>query len=198
MQLSPITKQDIAEVFGKKIRYPADYENLALDIELKTKQRISTNTIKRLYGKIKSAQTPRLSTLDIIANYLNYENWDKYVLSLQNRGNSSFIAPYHSIYDRNRGYDKIITSQLPLNTKISFSYYPGRIVRVLYTGNKLFKVIFSINSKLIVDDIIEVSSFMLDYPLIIDNIYRNGTNLGGFVAGQHHGLEKLYILDETK
>lgn len=74
--LHPIVKGLIEEKIGKKIRYPADCEFIVVEIEKITKQRISTNTIKRLLGFIQGVRTPRLYTLDIIAKYLGFNHWE--------------------------------------------------------------------------------------------------------------------------
>jgi len=192
MVLSVVTRQHIEEKFGKTIRYPSDYEQLAYDIERTTKQRISTNTIKRLLGAIDSVQEPRLFTLDVIAQYLGFENWDVYIVSLSKEGNSQF--------DKSDTVDadaclEIAVTALKRGAKIEFQYYPDRKVVLEYIIDKEFEVIGSSNSKLRLGDVVEVGNFYLNYPLIINRVMRGGVNIGRFTAGKISGLTYLKLLE---
>src|SRR5574344_2658186 len=92
MVLSQITKNRIEKVFGKPIRYSSDYYALAIDIEEKISEHIGVNTLKRLMGEMGPTKEPRLSTLDVIAKYIGFENWDIYSLSFRAEGNSEFTT----------------------------------------------------------------------------------------------------------
>lgn len=74
--------QEIENVFGQKIRYPKDCEILAVEISSKTGTSISSSTLKRIFGLIKTNSQPNLYTLDTIARYINYKNWDEVQKSL--------------------------------------------------------------------------------------------------------------------
>ena len=65
---------------GRDFRLSGDCEYLAFDIESVTGEHIGVNTLKRLLGFIDDEREPRISTLDVIARYLGFENWD--VLSI--------------------------------------------------------------------------------------------------------------------
>lgn len=192
MILSVVTRQHIEEKLGKTIRYPSDYEQLAYDIERTTKQRISTNTIKRLLGAIESVRKPRLYTLDVIAQYLGFENWDVYVVSLSKEGNSQFEIIDNSDIDI---CHEITVAELKKGMKVEFQYYPDRKVILEYIGGKVFTVIACSNSKLHNGDVVEVNNFYLNYPLIINRVMRNGLNIGRFTAGKISGLTYLKIIE---
>ena len=192
MILSVITKKQIEEKLGKPIRYPSDYEHLAYEIERTTRQRISINTIKRLLGAIDSVKEPRLFTLDVIAQYLGFENWDVYIVSLSKEGNSKFDKP---IFNEAEVCHEIVVENLTSDIKIEFQYYPDRKVVLQYIIGKEFKVIGSSNSKLKIGDIVVVNNFFLNYPLIISSVIRNGVNIGRFTAGKISGLTYLKILE---
>ncbi|WP_184544674.1 hypothetical protein [Mucilaginibacter sp. FT3.2] len=55
----------------------------------KTGQRISETTIKRFYGFALARFNPSLYTLDTLAKYCNYSNWDDYV----NKQDNVFVNP---------------------------------------------------------------------------------------------------------
>ena len=77
--------------FGKEIRYPSDCDSLSEDIFISTKQKISVSTLKRLLGFVSGVQEPRLYTLDVLAKYLGYNNWDFYLEEIKSISNSEFF-----------------------------------------------------------------------------------------------------------
>jgi hypothetical protein len=183
IMLSPIIKQHIEDRLGKPIRYHSDCEMLSFDIEKVTKQKISLNTLKRLLGFIEGVSEPRLFTLDTIALYLGYTNWDVYLSSLDKLGNSGFNS-----------LNEIKIETLPISAVVQFNYEPDREVHVLYEGRNRFQVIVSRNSKLKVNDRLNISHFVLNYPLVILDVERDGVSLGRFTAGKVGGLSKLVII----
>jgi hypothetical protein len=181
--LSPVIKEQIETKLGKSVRYHSDLEHLCFEIEKVTKQKISLNTLKRLFGFITGVTEPRLFTLDTIAQYLGYSNWDVYLSSLQETGNSSF----------NSLQEIKIDTLLP-SSIIEFGYDPDRVVQISYEGENHFRVVYSKNSKLLIDDLLEISHFVLYYPLVILNVIRDGTNMGRFTAGKVGGLRVLKLI----
>jgi hypothetical protein len=181
--LSPVIKEQIEKKLGRSIRYHSDLEYLCAEIEKKTKQKISLNTLKRLFGFIEGVTEPRLFTLDTIALYLGFTNWDVYLLSLDQSGNSGFNS-----------LQEIKIESLPVLSIVEFGYEPDRIVQIRYEGNNQFKVISSKNSKLLVNDLLELTHFVLNYPLIILNVIRVGKDMGRFTAGKVGGLTVLKLI----
>jgi hypothetical protein len=181
--LSPIIKEHIEKKLGKCIRYHSDLEYLCVEIEKETKQKISLNTLKRLFGFIVGVSEPRLYTLDTIAIYLGFTNWDVYLLSLDQSGNSGFNS-----------LQEIKIESLPVSSIVEFGYEPDRIVQIRYEGNNKFRVISSKNSKLLVNDLLEITNFVLNYPLIILNVIRTGKDMGRFTAGKVGGLTALKLI----
>lgn len=181
--LSPIIKVQIESKLGKIIRYHSDLEILCVEIEKVTKQKISLNTLKRLFGFIEGDTEPRLFTLDTLALYLGYSNWDVYLLSLDQLGNSGFNS-----------LQEIKIESLPLSSIVEFAYEPDRIVQVRYEGKNQFKVISSKNSKLLEHDLLEMTHFVINYPLVILNVLRLGKSMGRFTAGKVGGLTELKLI----
>lgn len=60
-----------------------DFEKLSSDIEGKTNTLLSVTTLKRLWGKIRYDHAPSLTTLNTLAQYLDYADWRTYKSSFQ-------------------------------------------------------------------------------------------------------------------
>ncbi|GAB4034390.1 hypothetical protein [Spirosoma gilvum] len=76
--------QRVSEAFGKPDREKwtnSDYINLSQVLFRKTRVRISPNTLKRIFGKIKtdSRYYPQRATRDALAIYLGHRDWEQFV-----------------------------------------------------------------------------------------------------------------------
>ncbi len=182
--LSEITRREIEQRFGKEIRYPTDCEALAGHISMETKQRVSTSTIKRILGFVKGTKEPRLYTLDVIAQYLGFRNWDSYIEKFAKIENSEFL-----------NLEMVNLETLKKNCKIEFTYEPNRRVVVKYCGDYNFTVVDSENSKLLKGDKLRILNIIRKYPMIITTVERNGKNIGQFKAGKVSGITAVNIIE---
>ena len=65
----------IETAIDRQIRTPKDFEYLATCIFNKMHQTISISTLKRLWGYVPSSTVPRELTLDLLAQFLDYDSW---------------------------------------------------------------------------------------------------------------------------
>lgn len=68
----------IEAVVGRTMRTPRDYEFLSECIFDKLHQTISPTTLKRIWGYLPESVTPRLSTLNLLAQFLDISSWDAF------------------------------------------------------------------------------------------------------------------------
>jgi len=183
MILSSLIRQAFEQVFGQALRYPGDYEALAEVIFDKTRERVSVNTLKRLFGFIGPEVEPRQSTLDILARYLGEADWAAFQARLSGKGNSDFEQDPRNVD----------AAALAAGARVSFRYHPDRKVAMKHLGAGRFRVTASEHSKLRAGDIVTVRSFCPGYPLSADSVVRDGVDLGPFVAGKVAGLTDLHI-----
>lgn len=94
-----------------------------MDIEEKTHEHIGINTLKRLLGDIEASNEPRLATLDIIAKYLGFTNWDVYSMKFNKGGNSEFSTKHTTGEET---LFELSTSNLKKGQKVEIQYYPDR------------------------------------------------------------------------
>ena len=183
MKLSFHIVQLLKERSGNDLRLPSDCEYLSLDIESKTGVHIGATTLKRLAGFAQDERTPHASTLDAIAHYLGYAHWDE-LMQIEDKGNSDFDA----------SDEEVRSADLQPDTIIEITYLPDRKVRMQYLGNQHYRVVESLNSKLQVDDEVEILNFVLHHPLLVLDVVRHGKSLGQFTAGRVSGLTSVNIL----
>ena len=177
MKFSPYITDLLQQKARRELRLSSDCEYLALDIESVTGEHIGVNTLKRLLGFIDDEREPRPSTLDIIARYLDFENWDL-LKCFDDKSNSSFSADD----------DEIRVSDLVNGQHIQISYLPDRLIELEYCGDEQFVVRESRNSKLQEGDELEISYIVKGYPLLVSHVRRGGADLGSFTAGKAQGV----------
>ena len=71
-------RRKVEETFGQEIKTPKDFENLSLAVSDSTKNYISATTLKRMWGYLTEPVTPRKTTLDVLAQYVGYKDWDSF------------------------------------------------------------------------------------------------------------------------
>ncbi len=76
-------KKAIEAKAGRKILTPKDFDYLSACIAEELHEPISVSTLKRLWGYIQSSSNPRLSTLDMLSQFVGSENWETFRQSSQ-------------------------------------------------------------------------------------------------------------------
>jgi len=71
-----VVKDEFLNKLGQEIIYAKDCQVLSISILQKTNRRISITTLKRLFGIIHSRYKPSKYTLDSLAIYLDYRDWE--------------------------------------------------------------------------------------------------------------------------
>ena len=76
--------RDMEAAVGRQMHTPRDFDLLSERIFEKTHQNISATTLKRLYGYLQESVTPRRSSLNLLAQFLDYTDWDDYCYKVGN------------------------------------------------------------------------------------------------------------------
>jgi hypothetical protein len=177
MKLSHFITDLLRQKSGNDIRLSRDCELLALDVESVTGEHIGVNTMKRLLGFITDERTPRTSTLDVIARYLDFDDWDALRLADESSSNSAFDER-----------DEYLACYLEKGQHVLITYPPNRELELENQGDNQFRVIKSENSKLLEGDLLTLTHIIRHYPLLVSQVIRDGQNLGAFTAGKVQGI----------
>lgn len=170
---------------GKKYQTPTDFEQLASDIFLKTKNHISISTLKRLWGYIERRNKVRKSTLDILANYVGYIDFNQYQQEQLKNRSSGYLSQR-----------AILSSSLHTGAILEIGWEPDRLCQLTYQGDNYFQLRSVINSSLITDTIMRISVFGIGEPLYMEDL-SDGPNKGKvYIAGKKSGITILRITDD--
>lgn len=66
----------IETAVDRKMRTPKDFDFLSEQIFAKLHETVSPTTLKRLWGYLQEQSVPRQSTLDVLAQFIDFKDWD--------------------------------------------------------------------------------------------------------------------------
>lgn len=107
-----------------------DFEKLNQLIFEKTSVTLSISTLKRFFGKINSQSAPSLTTLNTLAQFLDYADWRAFIASVaKEKGNiDKEIAEKKSV-------EKDVVENIPAKrSHVSFLKYASPLIAVLVIG----------------------------------------------------------------
>lgn len=70
-------KTEIEQTYGKHIYTSRDCLLLSREIFKKTKAQVNSNTLRRLFGLVKTTHNPSDATLNILAKFCGYQSWEE-------------------------------------------------------------------------------------------------------------------------
>ena len=176
--LNPTIITRLSEKSNLTFRYSSDCECLSNEIKSITGKILGTTTIKRMLGFTSEQAQPRLSTLDIIAEYLGYKNYDEMRQAL---------VPAQKIESINK-------AQLKVGDAIRVMFIPGKTIVLGYIGNKHYVVSECNSSKLIVGDIVAIEDISMEIPFVCSQVYRKGSRLNDVHVADRLGIKSLEII----
>ena len=99
---------------GLEMTRSADFDVLSQSIKDTTNENLGVNTLKRLFGFKTEKVVPRLSTMDIIAQYLGSSDYETLIKELGEDADISLFTPV----------DCIEVQELAKGSQIQISYVP--------------------------------------------------------------------------
>ena len=181
-------RSDLEQRVGQQLQSPADFQLLIQQIWEKNHAVLSLSTIKRLWGYVESNGAPRLSTLNTLAQFLGFTDWNAYLVALEQRGGTE------SAMFTGEG---IQTADLQAGDRIAVAWQPNRQCIFRYIGDNQFIVEESKNAKLQRGTIFSAARFMIGQPMYLDNILLADGTRTSYVAGKRNGLTSVIKLNNS-
>lgn len=176
----------VEKTFGNSIRTPKQFESLRESIMQHTGVLLSATTLKRLWGYLDEQVAPRESTLDILASYAGWSSWKDFADGIVPEIESGTVANMRIN----------VRKDLEKGDTIRLLWHPGRICDVEYLGDMEFKVTYAENTRLQPGDRFFCPLIITGEPLYLDNLRRNGLELGVYVCGRRSGISFVRSLPE--
>lgn len=150
---------------NKKIGYipstPSEFNQLSLMINQETERTLSLSSIKRIWGYVPYDGFPSVTTLNTLAFFNGYRDWNTFLISLSTE----------EIEDSGFMLDSIVnTESLKPGDRLLIKWGVGKSCEIECLGQMNFKVVSSHNIKLAVGDrlklhtVCRASSLRLRHP----------------------------------
>lgn len=176
----------IEEVTGRKMLTPKDFDHLALRIFDRTHIQLSVSTLKRFWGYVakndENRKNARISTLNALAQYVGYQDWNTFV----NRKNDIKEDDSSNMFIGNK---VLHSSSLFVGDMVCVLWKPNRRIVIRYSGNSIFTVIESENSKLSVGDTFKCPLFVENLPLVLTDLIHGSLSPCGYICGKNEGIK---------
>lgn len=174
-------REDVSRRFGRRLLTATDFERLAEAVTASKAGYISTSTMKRFYGYVSGNNSISTSTLNVLARYLGYADFNHYCTTLD-RGDSS-----DSDYNSAMSLD---VKALPSGSRLQLTWFPDRVVELRYAGDFIFEVISVANSRLTEGCRVRFMTLVKGQPLFMNVMLANdGGRSPIYVAGKEKGID---------
>lgn len=172
-------KKEVEKKAGFTPAVLPDFQRLRDAIEVEMRDTLSLSTLKRFWGYIEGWQTPRLSSLDILARYVGHNDYRSFVAycNENNPVQSKFLLE-----------DVIAVSSLTPDTEVELTWLPDRRVKLRYEGDCRFIVIENQCSKLKEGYKIRCAILGKRHPLYADVLIPGMSESRPYLAGKDSGI----------
>lgn len=177
-----LLRQLVSESAGHSIKTSTDFIFLSGEIQGRQKETVSTSTLKRIWGYIDGYASVRTATLDVLARFTGFPDWETFVTD---------YCETESVQSSHRVVAKsLYSNELGADDKVEIRWNPNRRLKLCYKGDNRFEVTESENAKLKVGDSFLCERFTLNEPLYVEHILDDGTK-ELFVIGNKGGLTSV-------
>jgi len=116
---------------GRSLACRSDFTILASEIERVTREHIAENTLRRIWGRMKSYGTVFGRTLDVLSRYAGFDGWDAFCAHLRE------VAGIES--DLVRDVRSVRTEDLRVGDRLRIGWLPNtQIKRKCGAGSPVF------------------------------------------------------------
>lgn len=184
LQHITLLRQLVEESADHAIATSNDFIFLSGEIRGRLNENLSVSTLKRLWGYVDGYASVRPSTLDILARFVGFPDWETFV---------SDYCEVESVQSSHRVVsESLFAKDLNVGDKVEIRWNPNRRLLLNYLGDNMFTITESENAKLKVGDQFLCQRFILNQPLFVDVLDNEGQT-AVFVMGNKGGLTKIAI-----
>lgn len=155
-------KKAVEARFGHVPSGPADFGELSIAILKTTGERISSDTLSRIWGYKKGYSSVRQSTVRVLEQYAKANE------------ESNFI---HTI--------AIHADECQKGDRVRIAWLPDRICVLNYLGDYRWRVEEAVNSKLHAGNTFSCRTIAQDHPLIVDHLHTEYANYEGYAISKN-------------
>ncbi len=174
----------VEEAYGNSVLTPLQFEALADNIFQRTGKMLSPTTLKRIWGYLNEPMRPRRTTLDVLAVYCGWHDFEDFSSGNTPEIESGTVGTNVVSADRD----------MNIGDRIRLTWPPSRACEIEYLGNRKWRVIASEGTRLAPGDTFSCALIVSGEPLYLDNLVHGDARPGVYVCGRKSGVS---ILDRS-
>lgn len=166
--------------FGFIPTTPSEFNELARIIQKETNRSLSLSSIKRIWGYVKYDGTPSVTTLNTLARYNGYNDWETFRVTVSGStrdGESGFLAQ-----------TLVNTSNLTPGDRLLLKWGSDKSCEIECIGKMRFKVNKSANIKLEPGDTFNLTTICVGHPIYVSDIERGDIHIPAYYGAQRGGI----------
>lgn len=145
-------------------------------------------TLKRLWGYLDEQVRPRRSTLDVLARFCGWRDFDDFA-----------VGNIPEIESGNVGNATIRTGEnISRGERVRLFWPPSRVCLIEYTGGFDWKVVEAEGTRLLPGDTFRCALIVSGEPLYLDHLIHEGSRPGVYVCGRKSGITFKFMSDDEK
>lgn len=173
-------RKDIEAALGHTLHTPRDFNILSKRIYARLHTMISATTLKRLWGYLNDGGQPRSNTLNILARFVGYHDWEEY--------HQNAMLPEGQQSDPVYSRRLSVKEELHPSDRVRLTWLPGRVCDIEYLGDLDFRVVASEKTRLHPGDTFQCSLVVEGEPLYLDHLIQEGRAPIAYVCGKKNGV----------
>ena len=163
---------------GHRMQTPKDFDLLRDHIYSRLRILISPTTLKRVWGYLPNTSEPSLKTLDTLAQFVGYQDYDSFCLHTQDMVSSNPVLSRHIN----------VENDLSQNDTLTLFWQPDRKCAIRYLGRQQFVVTASENTRLQQGDTFLCSLIIEGEPLYLSQLRQGERQPVNYVCGKQDGV----------
>ena len=182
-----IALETLVEITNTNLGYvpstPTEFNEVCRLIQKKTGRSISLSSVKRIWGYVKYEGFPSVTTLNNLAQYNGFKDWE------------SFIIEKPEISSRSGFLEGSVIQggRMKIGERLSLCWAEGKSCEIECIGSSRFRVSKSENIKLLTGDTFTLHTICLGQPLYITNIRRDNLLIPAYIGAKNGGLATIAI-----
>jgi len=157
-----LLKRAVEVRFGRVPATPADFGELSISILRAIGERISPDTLCRIWGYKKGYSSVRQSTVRVLDRYAHANEESDFI----------HTAAIHA-------------DECQKGDRVRIAWLPNRVCVLSYLGDYRWRVEEAVNSKLHAGDTFFCRTIAQDHPLIVDHLHTEYANYEGYAISKN-------------
>ena len=183
-----VLRQRVESRFGKRLSVHADFVALSAEIEAFQRQHVSESTLERVWSySTRGYRTTSLRTLDVLASYAGYSDWEAFCEDLcRNGGSQSELFACRAI----------CADDLRAGDRLRIGWQPDRVCEIRYLGDNRFVAERCKNATMQAGDTFRCLQFQVGLPLLMQDFNRQASDSEhrSYLVGRQDGLTQLEVI----